>query len=123
VSVKDRWIGPCEQILNVPITCRCYEPGKPSSWLPIEGGFTPTASMAGLGEKLGMDPQISQSARWGLCQEPFFLRAVALSITVEDFAKGYDVWGLPVSSVCVMLVGFSPAGCTSIRIVVTLGYE
>jgi hypothetical protein len=123
VSVKDRWIGPCEQILNVPITCRCYEPGKPSSWLPIEGGFTPTASMAGLGEKLGMDPQISQSAHWGLCREPFFSRAVALSITVEDFAKGYDVWGLPVSSVCVMLVGVSPAGCTSIRIVVTLGYE
>jgi hypothetical protein len=28
-----------------------------------------------------------------------------------------------VGSVCVVLVGFSPAGCTSIRITATLGYE
>jgi hypothetical protein len=28
-----------------------------------------------------------------------------------------------VGSVCVVLVGFSPAGCTSIRIAATLGYE
>jgi hypothetical protein len=28
-----------------------------------------------------------------------------------------------VGSVCVMLIGFSPTGCTSIRITMTLGYE
>jgi hypothetical protein len=28
-----------------------------------------------------------------------------------------------VESVCVMCIEFSPVGCTSIRIVVTLGYE
>jgi hypothetical protein len=28
-----------------------------------------------------------------------------------------------VESICVMLVGFSPIGCTSIRIAATLGYE
>jgi hypothetical protein len=56
VSVKDRWVGPREQVLNVLITCRCYGPGKPSSLPSIEGGFTPTASMAGSGEKLSTDP-------------------------------------------------------------------
>jgi hypothetical protein len=33
-----------------------YGPGKPSSWLPTDGDFTPAASMVGSGEKLGMDP-------------------------------------------------------------------
>jgi hypothetical protein len=55
--------------------------------------------MAGSGEKLGMDPQISQLARWGLCRGPFFSGAVALSIAVEDFTKGCHVQGLPTGSV------------------------
>jgi hypothetical protein len=33
-----------------------YGPNKPSSLPSIEGGFTSTASMAALGENLGMDP-------------------------------------------------------------------
>jgi hypothetical protein len=69
--------------LNVPIAC----------WLPTEGDFTPTASMAGTGEKLGMDPRIGQPARWGLCREPFFSGAGALSIAVEDFTKGCHIRG------------------------------
>jgi hypothetical protein len=64
-----------------------------------EGGFTPTASLAGSGEKLDMDPWIGQPPRWGLCREPLFLGAVALSIAVEDFAKGCHVRGLPTKSV------------------------
>jgi hypothetical protein len=28
VSVKDQWVGPCEQVLNVLITCWCYRPSK-----------------------------------------------------------------------------------------------
>jgi hypothetical protein len=87
VSVKDRWVGPREQVLNVPIACRCYEPDKPSSLPSIEGGFTPTALMAGSGEKLSTDLQISQSAYCGLCREPFFSGAAALSIAVDDFTK------------------------------------
>jgi hypothetical protein len=31
VSVKDRWVSPCEQVLNVPIACRRYGSTKPSS--------------------------------------------------------------------------------------------
>jgi hypothetical protein len=62
-----------------------YEPSKPSSLTSTEGGFTPTASMAGSEEKLGTDPQIGQPSCYELCREPYFLGAVALSITVDDF--------------------------------------
>jgi hypothetical protein len=33
----------------------------------------PPASLAGSGEKLGMDPRIDQPACCGSCREPFFL--------------------------------------------------
>jgi hypothetical protein len=75
----DRWVAPREQVLNIPIVCQRYGPGNPSGQPPTEGGFTPTASMAVLGEKLGMDPWIGQS---------FFSRVVALSIAIDDFTKG-----------------------------------
>jgi hypothetical protein len=76
-----------------------YGPSKPSSLLSIEGGFTPTASMATLGEKLGTEPWIGQPACCRLCREPFFLGAVALSITVNDFRKGCHIRGPPIVSV------------------------
>jgi hypothetical protein len=88
VSVKDRWADPREQVLYVPITCQRYGPDKPNSLPSTEGGFTPTASMAVLGEKLGTDSQIGQPVCYVLCWEPFFLGAVTLSIAVDDFAKG-----------------------------------
>jgi hypothetical protein len=65
-----------------------YEPSKPSSLPSIEGGFTPTTPMAGSAEKLGTDPQIGQPSCCGLCREPFFSGVVALSIAVDDGAKG-----------------------------------
>jgi hypothetical protein len=88
VSVKDRWVGPREQVLNVLIACQRYVPGNPSSLSSTEGGFTVTASMAILGEKLGTDLQIGQLTCFGLCQGPFFLGAVALSIAIDNFQKG-----------------------------------
>jgi hypothetical protein len=131
VSVKDRWVGPCEQVLNVPIACWWYVPSILTS---TEGGFTPTTSMAGSEEKLGMNLWIGQPSCYGLCQEPFFSGAVALSIVVDDFVKGcyaltvWDTYGLgPYADwawdVCGVLVGFFPAGCTSIWIAATLAYE
>jgi hypothetical protein len=134
VLVKDRWVGPCEHVLSVPIACWWYGPGKPSSLLSTEGGFTPIASMAGSGEKLGTDPQISQLSCCGLCREPFFSWAMTLSIVVDDFMKScyamtmWDTYGLrPYADwawdACGILVRFSPAGCTSIRIIATLKYE
>jgi hypothetical protein len=65
-----------------------YGPSKPSSLTSTEGGFTPIASMIGLGEKLGTDPWIRQSSCCGFCREPFLLGVVALSIPVDDFTKG-----------------------------------
>jgi hypothetical protein len=56
-----------------------------------EGGFTPTASMVASGEKLGTDLWIGQPTCCGLCREPFFSGAVALSIAVDDFMKGCHV--------------------------------
>jgi hypothetical protein len=58
VSVKDRWVDPREQVLNVPIACLCYGPGKPSSWLSTEAYLFPTTSLAVVGEKLGTNLQI-----------------------------------------------------------------
>jgi hypothetical protein len=85
VLVKGRWVSPREQVLNVP---KCYVPGKPSSLPSREGGFTPTASMADFGEKLGTDLWIGPPSCCGLCREPFFSGAVALSIAIDDIMKG-----------------------------------
>jgi hypothetical protein len=74
-------------------------PSKPSSLSSTEGDFTPTALIAALGEKLGTNPQIGQLVCCGLCHEPLFSGAVALSIVVDDFVKGYHVRGLPAGSV------------------------
>jgi hypothetical protein len=41
VSVKDRSVGTHEQVLNVPIACRSYGSGKPSSLLSIDVYFSP----------------------------------------------------------------------------------
>jgi hypothetical protein len=76
-----------------------YGPSKPSSLPSTEGGFTLIASMVALGEKLGTDQRIDQPACYGLCREPFFSGAVALSIVVDDFVKGCHMCGLPAESV------------------------
>jgi hypothetical protein len=79
------------------------------------------------------DLQITQPG-WGLCQEPFFsgvvgsiqrcggLRKVATYGEHPQEAYAGHTW-TGVGSVRAMLVGFSPAGCTSIRIAATLRYE
>jgi hypothetical protein len=84
VSVKDRWVGPHEHVLNVPIACRSYGPGKPSSLLLIDVLPFSTASLVGSEEKLGMDLWIDQPTCCGLCREPFFSGAVTLSNFVDD---------------------------------------
>jgi hypothetical protein len=60
VSVKDQWVDPHKQVLNVLITCWCYGPSKPSSLSRTDTLLKPTASLAVTGEKLGRDPQIGQ---------------------------------------------------------------
>jgi hypothetical protein len=95
VSVKDRSVGPREQVLNVPIAYRWYEPDKPSSLLLIDVLTFSTASLVGSGEKLGTGPRIGQSACCGLCWEPFFSRAVTLSNSVNDSWKVATYWDRP----------------------------
>jgi hypothetical protein len=41
VSIKDRWVAPHEQVLNVLIVCRWYGPGKPSSLLSTNVWLSP----------------------------------------------------------------------------------
>jgi hypothetical protein len=83
---------------------------------------------------MGTDPRIGQPACWGLCREPFFSGAVIPSNSVGGSWKVATYGDRPqkayagrtwtcVGSVRVMLVGFSPAGCISIRIAATLGYK
>jgi hypothetical protein len=80
------------------------------------------------------DPRIGQPACWELCREPFFSGAVTPSNSVGGPWKVATYGNHPqeayvdrtwtdVGSVCVVLVGFSPTGCISIQIAVTLGYE
>jgi hypothetical protein len=134
VSIKDRWVGPHEQVLNVPIACWWYVPSKPSSWSSTEAWLKPTALLVGLREKLGMDQRIGQPVCFGLCQKPFFSGAVGSVQIYRRLVKGchvltaWDTYSLgPYADwawdTCGVLVGFSPTWCTSIQIPMTLGYE
>jgi hypothetical protein len=112
-----------------------YGPSKPSSLSTIETWLNSTALLVGLGEKLGMDPWISQPRVLWIMSEALFSREQwDPSKFVDDSWKvatygdcpqeayaGYTWTG--VGSVCVVLIRFSPVGCTSIRITVTLRYK
>jgi ribonuclease I len=62
--------------------------GKPSSWLSIEACLFHTASLVVMGDKLGTDPWTSQSACYGLSQEPFFSETVGLFKSIDNYVKG-----------------------------------
>jgi hypothetical protein len=59
----------------------------------------PPASLAGSGEKLGMDPRIGHPACCGLCWEPFFSGAVGSVQICQSLMKGCHVRGPPAGSV------------------------
>jgi hypothetical protein len=93
------------------------ERGGPSTdvWL------FPTTSMTIMGEKLGVDPWIGQPSRCGSGREPFFLGAVDLFNSVDNYAKGcyaqtvWDTYGREpyedrVWATCGMLVSFPLQG-------------
>jgi hypothetical protein len=90
-----------------------------------ELGLFPPASLVGSGEKLVTDPWIGQPACCGLCQEPFFSGAVESIQIYRRLTKGCYMWTMgdtyglgPYADgawvVCSVLIGFSPARCTSI---------
>jgi hypothetical protein len=89
--------------------------------------------MAVLGEKLRSVPQTAQPG-WEVESGALFLGAVNLSSFVGSAWKVAMYGDHPqeayvgrtwtdVESVRVVLIEFSPAGCISIRIAATLGYE
>jgi hypothetical protein len=100
VSIKDWWVGPHKQVLNVLILYQRYGPSKSSSWLSTKVYLFSTASLATMGEKLGIDPRTSQPMYYRLGQEPFFSGAVDLFKSIDDYMKGcyvlteWDMYGL-----------------------------
>jgi hypothetical protein len=76
VSVKDRWVSPDEQVLNVSITCWCYGPSK-LMYLVINRCLAfITSSMVVLGENLGGGPTDRSAGVLTIVSGALFLEAV-----------------------------------------------
>jgi hypothetical protein len=73
--VKDREVDTREQVLNVPIACRCYVPDKPSSLLSIDVCLSLQLQWLCWERNWVKDLWITQPG-WRLCREPFFSGAV-----------------------------------------------
>jgi hypothetical protein len=61
--------------------------------------FSLTTSLVVMGEKLGMNPRISQPACCGLCREPFFSGSVDLFKFVDDCVKGCHIRGPSIGNI------------------------
>jgi hypothetical protein len=134
VSIKDWWVGPREQVLNVPITCQWYGPGKSSSrpstenWLcphcfnsytGRETGYEPADQLAGVLFIMSGAPFLESSGPAQLC---WWLCERLLCVDRVRYIWSGAIRGLSVR--CMWHVGWvSPIGCTSIQIVATLRYE
>jgi hypothetical protein len=92
VLVKDRWVSPREQVLNVLIACWYMSPVSLVACHQQMFGFASTASLVGLGEKLETDTRIGQLACCGLRREPFFSGVVVLINSVDNYVKGCYMW-------------------------------
>jgi hypothetical protein len=73
VSVKDRWVGPHDQVLNVPIVYWCYGHNKLSSLPSTEGGFIFIASMVASGRETGYGPMDWSTVMPWIRSEALFL--------------------------------------------------
>jgi hypothetical protein len=79
VSVKDRSVGPREQVLNVLIAYWCYGPSKPSSRSLIDAWLCPHYFIGWFGRENGYGHTDRSAVRCGLCREPFFWEQWACS--------------------------------------------
>jgi hypothetical protein len=75
VSVKDRWVDAPRASIECTNRMLVYGPNEPSSLLSTGAWLNPIVSLNVRGEKLGGDPQISQSVCWGCNRESLFLRS------------------------------------------------
>jgi hypothetical protein len=76
-----------------------------------------------LGRETGYGPADRSAGVLGIVSGALFLGCSDSVQLCRRLVEGCHVWGPPAGSVRVVLVGFSPAGCTLIRIAATLGYE
>jgi hypothetical protein len=111
-----------------------YRPSKSSSWLPTVAWLYPHCFIGWLMRETGYGPIDRSADMLWIVLGAFFSGVVTLLNSVDDYMKGcymwttWDTYGLGpymgwAWKSCGVLVGFSPAGCTSIRITVTLRYE
>jgi hypothetical protein len=91
VSIKDRSVGPREQVLTYRSHAGDMSPVSLVVDCQQELTF-PHYSLAVMGEKLGTDPLIGRSSCCGLCREPFFSGAVDLFKSVDDCMKDCYMW-------------------------------
>jgi hypothetical protein len=99
MSVKDRGVGTHEQVLNIPIACQWYGPGKPSSLLLTDVWLKRTASMAVLEEKLRRVPRTTQPG-WEVESGALFLRSSESVQLCWVSVKDCHVRGPPTENVC-----------------------
>jgi hypothetical protein len=97
VSVKDRGVGTREQVLNVPMACQWYEPGKPSSLLSTDVWFSLLLQWLCWERNWVADLRITQLG-WGLCRDPFFSGAVGSVQRCWWLVKGCHIRGPPTGS-------------------------
>jgi hypothetical protein len=98
VSVKYWCVGAREQVLNVPIACWWYVPGKPSSLLSTNVWLKCIASMVMLGEKLRRVPRTTQRG-WEVESGVLFFRSSESVQLCWVSVKNYHVRGPPIGSV------------------------
>jgi hypothetical protein len=81
VSIKGRWVGPREQVLNVPITCLI-------GWLRRETGYGPVNHSARLGIVLGSP--LSVAGQGTLSSDSFHVPDISLvpDLTMQLMSTG-----------------------------------
>jgi hypothetical protein len=99
MSVKNWWVGPREQVLNVPIACWWYVPSKPSNLPSIDAWLCPHYFIGWLRRETGYGPMNwLASVLWIVLGGPF-LGISGPAQLCGWLVKGCHVLGLPVGSV------------------------
>jgi hypothetical protein len=97
-SIKDRVVGTREQVLNVPIACRWYGPGKPSNLMSTDVWLSLLLQWLCWERNYVVKLWITQPS-WGLCREPFFSGLVGSVQRCWGLVKGCHVRGPAAGSV------------------------
>jgi hypothetical protein len=100
VSVKDRWVGPREHVLNIPITCWRYGPSKPSSMSSTDAWFCPHCLIGWLGRETGYGPMDRSAGVMWIVSGALFLESSSPAQLCRRLVKGYQIRKLPVERIC-----------------------